>query len=436
MTALRTTITPDEVVAILQAVRLGVDMAELCLACGIRPTAFMDEYDRSEQYRYWKDVGLYDARRSPWDEQYVQRNALRQRIAASCVRWLHGQANAGKQRGGGMQHGVIQPDGRLYVDNSILATEAVCQTHASLRYGLGWDLPGVRVKMNVGTAIHAGMDVFFAGGAPADVLAAFEVAYTRMGIGQAIAEMDEKQQKGFQAYTLANLRQIVSEYCRRNALLPFEVEPSTIEQGFVVLLDPEFNIWYSGTPDVGQAYMRGSRSLYVVDTKSTGSYLTAEYKRGYRTASQVTGYLWGLRETTGLPYVGAFINAINIKKIPDSNRRCSDHGVQYAECGLMHAEMELFPVSRTPQQIEAWRVNAMQLARRYRARLEHVKTAADLPMVPMEGQFAQGGGVCRQCMAADFCALGRPAAFVGSMFEQAGIWDPQAVRQPKSVLGA
>lgn len=93
MTALRTTITPDEVVAILQAVRFGADMAELCLACGIRPTAFMDEYDRSEQYRYWKDVGLYDARLSPWDEQYVQRMALRERIAESCVRWLQGQAN-------------------------------------------------------------------------------------------------------------------------------------------------------------------------------------------------------------------------------------------------------------------------------------------------------------------------------------------------------
>ena len=42
----------------------------------------------------------------------------------------------------------------------------------------------------------------------------------------------------------------------------------------------------------GKAVMRGSGSLYVVDTKSTGSYNTAgEYKRGYRTASQVTGYL-------------------------------------------------------------------------------------------------------------------------------------------------
>ena len=335
-----------------------------------------------------------------------------------------------------MQHGVIQADGRLYVDNSILATEAVCQTHASLRYGLGYDAPGVRVKMNVGTAIHAGMDVFFAGGSVPDVLAAFEKAYTAMGIGQAIAAMDEKQQKGLQAYTLANLKVIVGEYCTRNAMLPFDVDTTTIEQGFAVLLDREFNIWYTGTPDVGKVVMRGSGSVYTVDTKSTGSYLTAEYKRGYRTASQVTGYLWGLREVTGLPYVGAFINAINIKKIPDSNRRCSDHGVQYSECGLMHAEMELFPVTRTPQQIEAWRVNAIALARRYRARLERVRTAADLPMVPMEGQFAQGGGVCRQCVAADFCALGRPAAFVDSMFERAGVWDPQAVRQPKSVVGA
>ena len=156
-----------------------------------------------------------------------------------------------------MQHGVIQPDGRLYVDNSILATEAVCQTHASLRYGLGYDAPGVRVKMNVGTAVHAGMDVFFAGGAPDAVLAAFEAAYSNghragdRGDGRKAAEIVP----GVHAREPARHH---GEYCVRNAHLPFEVDVSTIEQGFMVLLDPEFNIWYTGTPDVGKAVMRAA----------------------------------------------------------------------------------------------------------------------------------------------------------------------------------
>ena len=68
------------------------------------------------------------------------------------------------------------------------------------------------------------MDVFFAGWRQLAVLAAFEAAYTAMGIGQAIAAMDEKQQKSYQAYTLENLRVIMGEYCVRNAHLPFEVD--------------------------------------------------------------------------------------------------------------------------------------------------------------------------------------------------------------------
>ena len=115
---------------------------------------------------------------------------------------------------------VIQPDGRLYVDNSILATEAVCQTRRAC--DTGWmRRPGVRVKMNVRTAVHAGWMFFAGGGAWRPWLAAFEAAYTAMGIGQMIAAMDEKQQKSYQAYTLENLRVIMGSNCVRNAHLPF-----------------------------------------------------------------------------------------------------------------------------------------------------------------------------------------------------------------------
>ena len=78
-------------------------------------------------------------------------------------------------------------------------------------------------------------------------------------------------------------------------------------------------------------------------------------------------------------------------------------------------------MSRTPQQIDAWKANAIQLARRYRARLERADGGGSADGTDGRA-VAQGGGVCRQCIAADLCRW--PAAYVDSIFEQAGWGSP------------
>lgn len=335
-----------------------------------------------------------------------------------------------------MRHGVIQPDGRLYIDNSILTEEAKCEAAASIRYGLGLEaLEGNRIKMDAGTAMHAAMDVHFGGGKPIEAVFALERRYEELKIAEAIsAAGNEREQKPLLPYRLDNLRVILTEYLHRNQTLPFDVDTGTIEQGAVALLDPEEQIWFSMTTDVGKVTMRGSGGIWFVDTKTTGRYLDSRFKRSFMTSTQVTGYTWGMRQATGLPYLGGFINAINIKDVPNSTRACSEHGVKYAECGRLHVQAELFPVTRTAEAIEKWKVNAIRLARRYKARLARVQSIRDVPMVATDGPWISGGQ-CADCQAFEWCVTGQQPGLVGSVFQSVGPWDPQAVRAPKQVIG-
>jgi len=95
MSELRTEITPEEVTAVLMAVRLGVDMAETCVALGVSPRAFYRAYDGPIDYRYWAAVGLCatDTMRY-WDDQYEQRIDLREVIGTSLTQWQRTQKEA------------------------------------------------------------------------------------------------------------------------------------------------------------------------------------------------------------------------------------------------------------------------------------------------------------------------------------------------------
>ena len=172
-----------------------------------------------------------------------------------------------------MQHGVIQPDGRLHRQQHSRDGGGARRTRAC---GMGWGCaPGVRVKMNRdGGACRDGC--VLCRRAPAAVWPRSRRRTRRWASGR--PPRWTKSSKSRTRRTRSRTCVIMGKYCVRNAHLPFEVDVSTIEQGFVVLLDPEFNIWYTGTPDVGKAVMQAAAVRTVVDTKSTGSYITAEYK--------------------------------------------------------------------------------------------------------------------------------------------------------------
>lgn len=319
-----------------------------------------------------------------------------------------------------MIHGVVQPDGRLYVDNSILSAEAACQTRASVRYMLGLDATLDAPPLECGRAIHTALEEHFKGRDKATVLRVLAEQYKDYAQTHVV---DGGVPDYLLRFTWENVSRVVNAWVDARPLrtFPFVVQEDSIEQRFCVPLVPEEQIWYTGTPDIGRVTFAADGKAYFVDHKTTGR-LSADWRVQFRTSGQVSGYCWGLTQATGVPYAGGLINAIELAKLPTSTRRCKDHGVPYAECSDLHVAHDLIPVHRTEAQITRWLANATYLAKRYKARLARVQTLEDLGSVAQEGMFAHA---CGFCAAREFCETGQNPVVAQQMFV-ARAWDPDA----------
>lgn len=333
-----------------------------------------------------------------------------------------------------MRHGQRLEDGRLLVDNTLLASEARCQTAATIRHVYELSAEDESVTLVSGQAIHKALEVYARGGSAADALWAFEQFYEpfwqRALRTDTIIVMlggDEKMASDRRSYD--NVRRVLTRWFETHPResWPFVADAASVEASFEVPLIPDEGVWYTGTPDIGKVTLTDG-SVYAVDHKSTGR-MTSEWRRGFRTSGQVSGYLWGLQQTRGERYTGMFINAIELSKVPTSTRKCNEHGVPYSECGPLHCQSDLFPVQRTADELERWRTNAIRLARRYVSRLEQVtKLTAegrDVPWVLRE--VAQEGkltGACAFCTHEEFCGTGQSALLLESRYTHR-VWDPE-----------
>jgi hypothetical protein len=86
----------------------------------------------------------------------------------------------------------------------------------------------------------------------------------------------------------------------------------------------------------------------------------------------------------------------------------------------MHARFEMLIEHRAPHQLEAWKADAVRLARRFQSLKIQVQTLDDIKDIPMYGQLT---GACMNCQFADFCAVGRPVA-VGQTMLRYDPWQP------------
>jgi hypothetical protein len=167
---------------------------------------------------------------------------------------------------------------------------------------------------------------------------------------------------------------------------------------------------------------RHDGALYVLDHKTTGR-LTPTWSEKFRNDSQMSGYVWAAQQTLGMPVVGVYINAIEYSQLPSAPRKCRTHGVEYAECGPLHARSELLIYTRSPEQLETWRQNAVALARTYRTllyRFGDAPLAEALTKPLMTGTFTNA---CSWCDFAKFCSAGRPQHYVDSMLIRSP-WQP------------
>lgn len=328
-------------------------------------------------------------------------------------------------------HGHILDDGWLYVDNTLLKAEATCQTKATLRMMLDLAPLDEAVPLACGRAIHTALEAYFRTNSKPYAMAAFANEYGPWWQAQSkntdfILRMggDDKVARMPRAYP--NVYDVVSHWIDTHPIddLPFHVEPSMIETSFQVVLDPEEKIMFTGKADLGKVVLKTDRSKWILDHKSFES--GAQFGRGFKITSQMSGYLWGMQKLTGEQYTGCFINGIHTRQIPTSASKCKEHGVQYAECGTMHLEHVMLPVQRTQEQLEAWRLDAIYLARRYKARLLAGLRAFTPPwtdmlsVTPQEGKF---NDQCKWCESYEFCSSGQQKQLIPVLFKRHP-WDP------------
>lgn len=281
----------------------------------------------------------------------------------------------------------------IVVDNSILATVAKCDTRAAVRHVLGLTTPDEHAELNAGKAVHTALAAWAFGVTEPSPLTLLEQEYREWADANVAAD---------HRLAFGNVRNIVADWLETHPVAKFPVRVRHVEVPIQVMLTPD--VTFVGVLDALGEDDEG-RS-WVVEHKTTGR-ITADWKSQWRLDSQVTGYVWAASAWLGKPVTGAYINGIQLSKLPTSAKKCPKHGVAYYECAPRHAEHEIVPVGRTPAVVDAWRATAMHLAERYRTLKQVVTNVDDVRQVAMQGAFNNS---CRWCPFQDFCETGRRQA--------------------------
>lgn len=294
----------------------------------------------------------------------------------------------------------------MKIDNSTLRAMAQCTTQAVLRYGMGYTTPEEGAPLLAGSAVHAALDTYLTNGCD-----------TRLALGMLAHEYqgwaNEHVSPG-DRLEYSNVRDVMVQWFADHTedKLPWALKDGKFETGFTVEMDEEIEgLEFVGRLD-GIVRSKTDGRWYVLEHKTTGM-VSSFWTKQWQTASQVSGYIYAGAKIKGEPIVGAFINAIELGKLPsDPTRKCIKHKVTYAECRLSHAKSELIVTQRTPQQLASWKRDFVKLAKRFMLAKAKYGTIDAVLTAPQEGTFQNA---CTYCTFSQFCATGRPRHGIGSM---------------------
>lgn len=294
---------------------------------------------------------------------------------------------------------AVYEDGILYVDNSTLMSFAECETKAMMQYGYNLrPVDDLMAPARAGTAVHAALEVHYNGGTLGEAMNAlydsyYEFATTHIEAGDRLAydNVVKIVESWIQSYPLDSLPYRI-----------FEDGPS-IEAAFDVPLTE--GIRFVGRFDAIGTRTDG-RGLYLIDTKSSGQ-LGSLFQRQFYLSTQLSGY-WYALEQLGYQPTAAYINALDMRIMPSSNRKCTLHKSPYRDCGFLHMKHGLLgPFHRTHAQISTWLCNAIRIAFAWKVHLDlYGASVYDIKEVAQSGMFRYQ--MCERCGLFDFCRQGRP----------------------------
>jgi len=314
----------------------------------------------------------------------------------------------------------------LYVDNTVLSSQSMCDTKTFIRHALHYDAHEEAAALKAGIACHNVFEVWFKGGTVEQALAALD---------EYLTWADEAHEKGIlhERFEGQNVYNVCHAYLTQRDinLFPWVTDPKKVEIAVVAQLTkdnicvcghsikkhasqecsacscPEFTIVnFTGKLDlIGSLHETGH--LIPIDHKTTGQ-INSNFVRKYTLDSQMSGYIWLAEQHVHLPIRQAFVNAVQLSALPKSDRKCSTHGVPYAECSEMHLTTQIIgPIVRTEEQISEWRKTALLLSREFRDliyKAEHDFTARE---IRQQGTF---NGSCSFCSLGEYCRSNRPEA--------------------------
>lgn len=292
----------------------------------------------------------------------------------------------------------------VYVDNTILTAVAGCDTRAVMRHVLDLTSPEDSALLKSGQDCHSAMEHFFKGGTAQEALAIFDAKYTDWAT--------EHVPPGDRLEWL-NVRRVLELWMEDHPLssLPYRVPGNEfVEVGFQHPLDDNGDIILTGRMDAIVIDAEGD--MAPLDHKFTGQ-ISARWTKKFRVASQMTGYLWIASQHVGKTLHKAYINGIELSKLPVSERKCRLHSVPYNECQRMHRNEQLVMINRTDAQLEEWRKSAIHLAKRFIELKDRFSDPALLHNVRQQGTFNDG---CSWCQFFEFCAAGRPSRVLDQLF--------------------
>jgi hypothetical protein len=278
-----------------------------------------------------------------------------------------------------------------------------------MEFKFHYRLPDAKIEAECGKGGHKALAKWFAGYSKQDSINEFLKHY------RAISEEHVPTDSG---WDWSNAKEIIEYWMDTHPVetFPFEVVVDQIESGIKVPLSNGVEFFaLIDAPVIDKA----TRGQYPLDHKFTGK-ISSWWLVKFRLSSQLTGYAWALGVANNVTVPGIYLNAIEIWRLPSSNRKCSTHGVKYSECRLQHTKFQLSVTQRDPEVTFQWHKQAIHLANYWGVWKEAITDIGQIAAAPMEGVFNNG---CTFCQFKNFCQAGRPGGLAEGMYEKA-VWRP------------
>jgi hypothetical protein len=304
------------------------------------------------------------------------------------------------------------------VDNQRLQDIEKCEAAGIARHALGLQSKASKYAADIGSAFHLFLRAYFMGATTKDCLAILETEHNKI-----FPPGQEPEEPRFERL---NCLAIAQRYIERHPLekFPFTVVESEVVRGLP--LDPNGDIMFYVKRDM-LVEEKGSQMRVPVDHKTTRK-INEWFSREQRMSSQITGYIWFSGQETKQFVPKAYINAIELGKLPDSNKKCPTHKVLYRECGPEHAVFQLFYCLRSSEAVEKWRQDAIVLAKKAQMLFEAFGDVAALPYALRNGAFNKQ---CKFCEYQKWCILDFDYSLLGD-YVVYNPWEPWAEEQQQS----